>query len=93
MSPQSVLDDLEHLRLLITTMIGDIAAGRLSITDALSFDDDRSYAYVVKALEAVPGIGKVKARRILDDVGVHEQTRIADLSSSQRERVIVGANQ
>lgn len=88
MSSPSVLNDLEHLRHEIQRMIGDITEGRMSFVDALSIDDDRSYTYVVKALEAAPGIGKVKARRILDDVGVGEQVRIADLSSTQRRQVI-----
>jgi ribosomal protein S13 len=35
-----------------------------------STDSTATYLYVVKALENVPGIGKVRARAILAEVGV-----------------------
>jgi ribosomal protein S13 len=48
--------------------------------------------YVVKALEAVPGIGKVRARRFLEELGIGEQARVCELSAMQRDRVIERAS-
>ena len=77
----------------IKELINEIANGSLSVAQVMSMgDDDRTYVYVVKALEAVPGIGKVRARRILEELGVGEQMRLGDLSASQRERVIERAS-
>lgn len=77
----------------IKELINEIANGSLSVAQVMSMgDDDQTYVYVVKALEAVPGIGKVRARRILEELGVGEQMRLGDLSASQRERVIERAS-
>lgn len=77
----------------IKELINEIANGSLSVAQVMSMgDDDRTYVYVVKALEAVPGIGKVRARRILEELGIGEQVRLGDLSASQRERVVERAS-
>ena len=40
---------------------------------------------VLVVLESLPGLGKVKARRLLDDVGISEARRIQGLGAKQRE--------
>ena len=40
---------------------------------------------VLVVLESLPGLGKVKARRLLDDVGISEARRIQGLGKNQRE--------
>lgn len=88
-----VLDNLEQLRVALKELINEIADGSLSVAQVLSMgDDDRTYVYVVKALEAVPGIGKVRARRILEELSIGEQARVCELSAMQRDRVIERAS-
>ena len=88
-----VLDNLEQLRVALKELINEIADGSLSVAQVLSMgDDDRTYVYVVKTLEAVPGIGKVRARRILEELGIGEQARVCELSAMQRDRVIERAS-
>ncbi len=37
------------------------------------------FVYVVKIVEALPGVGKVRARRLLDSLGLGERDRVGDL--------------
>jgi signal recognition particle GTPase len=39
---------------------------------------------MVAVLESLPGLGKVKARRLMDEVGISETRRIQGLGSNQR---------
>lgn len=39
---------------------------------------------VLSVLESLPGLGKVKARRLLEDVGISEARRIQGLGNKQR---------
>jgi hypothetical protein len=48
-------------------------------------DDIVGKMKVVAALEALPGVGKVKARRIMDDIGISETRRIRGLGGQQRQ--------
>jgi DNA uptake protein ComE-like DNA-binding protein len=43
---------------------------------------------VVSVLESLPGIGKVKARRIMAEVGVADSRRVQGLGSVQRQRLL-----
>ena len=40
---------------------------------------------VLVVLESLPGLGKVKARRLLEDIGISETRRVQGLGSKQRE--------
>jgi len=40
---------------------------------------------VVNVLEALPGLGKVKARRLMEEIGIAETRRLAGLGAKQRE--------
>ena len=42
------------------------------------------FVYVVKIAEALPLVGKVRARRALADLGLGERTRVGDMSLAQR---------
>ncbi|WP_298335474.1 integration host factor, actinobacterial type [Ferrimicrobium sp.] len=43
---------------------------------------------VLSVLESLPGIGKVKARRIMEDIGIAETRRVQGLGAVQRKRLI-----
>ena len=43
------------------------------------------FVYLVKIAESIPGIGKVRARRVLEEHGLGERTRVSEVPSSVRE--------
>ena len=43
---------------------------------------------VLAVLESLPGVGKVKARRTMDDIGISETRRIRGLGVQQREALL-----
>ena len=52
-----------------------------------STDDVIGKMKVSALLESLPGVGKVKARRLMDDVGISETRRIQGLGDNQRKRL------
>ena len=42
---------------------------------------------VLSVLESLPGLGKVKARRLMEEVGISETRRIQGLGDKQREKL------
>ena len=42
---------------------------------------------VVAVLESLPGLGKVKARRLMEEVGISEARRIQGLGDNQRKKL------
>lgn len=43
---------------------------------------------VLAVLESLPGVGKIKARRLMDEIGISESRRIRGLGSQQREALL-----
>ncbi|MDQ3306004.1 MAG: integration host factor [Actinomycetota bacterium] len=43
---------------------------------------------VLTVLESLPGLGKVKARRLMEELGISESRRIRGLGSQQRETLL-----
>ena len=43
---------------------------------------------VLAVLESLPGVGKVKARRTMDEIGIADTRRIRGLGSQQREALL-----
>ena len=43
---------------------------------------------VVAMLEALPGVGKVKAKRIMEEIGIAETRRVQGLGSQQRQALL-----
>ena len=43
---------------------------------------------VLAVLESLPGLGKVKARRLMDEIGISEARRIQGLGRNQREALL-----
>jgi hypothetical protein len=69
----------------------DLKAGRLSLAAALdqaSSDEAIGKMKVLVLLESLPALGKVKARRLLDEVGIAESRRVQGLGSLQREELL-----
>ena len=43
---------------------------------------------VLSLLESLPGVGKVKARRIMDDIGIADTRRMKGLGANQRQALL-----
>jgi hypothetical protein len=43
---------------------------------------------VLAVLESLPGLGKVKARRVMDEVGISDTRRVQGLGDQQRRKLL-----
>ena len=67
--------------------------GSVSLADLLEragSDELVGRMKVISVLESLPGVGKVKARRLMEQVGISETRRLQGLGSNQREKLIEG---
>lgn len=63
--------------------------GSISLREALdSTDTNLGKLKVVSMLESLPGVGKVKARRVMDDVGIADNRRVQGLGAQQRASLL-----
>jgi hypothetical protein len=65
--------------------------GSLSLTELFDLadkDETIGKIKVLALLESLPGVGKVKARRVMDDVGIAETRRVQGLGAQQRARLL-----
>jgi hypothetical protein len=65
--------------------------GSLTLTELLAQsgnDDNVAKMKVLAVLEALPGVGKVKARRTMDDIGISETRRVRGLGDQQRKALL-----
>ncbi len=51
-------------------------------------DDTIAKMKVLAVLESLPGLGKVKARRMMQDVGIAETRRVQGLGANQRKALL-----
>ena len=59
--------------------------GSVTLAEALaSTDSTVGKLKVVALLESLPGVGKVKARKIMDDVGIADNRRVQGLGAQQK---------
>ena len=64
--------------------------GTLSLKELLDQGDRDEIVGKMKVLsviEALPGVGKVKARRLMDEVGISETRRLQGLGDNQRRKL------
>ena len=65
--------------------------GSLSLPELFTLagtDETIGKIKVLAMLESLPGVGKVKARRVMDDVGIAETRRVQGLGAQQRARLL-----
>ncbi|MBL6629541.1 MAG: integration host factor, actinobacterial type [Actinomycetota bacterium] len=63
--------------------------GSLTLAEVLASDDVNIHKMKVLAmLESLPKVGKVKARRIMDEIGIAENRRIQGLGAQQRTALL-----
>jgi len=91
MSRGEVLERLAQLRSSMDATIATVASGERSVAQVLAAagnDSAVDYLYAVKVLEADPRVGKVRARRMLDTLGLGETTRISELTAEHITAIV-----
>ena len=58
------------------------------VLDQSDRDETVGKMKVLAVLESLPGVGKVKARRIMQDVGISETRRLQGLGAKQRQSLL-----
>lgn len=69
---------------------GELKSGKLTLTDVLSRqgDDTVGKMKVSTVLESLPGVGKVRARKIMERLDISASRRVRGLGAKQRESVL-----
>jgi hypothetical protein len=65
--------------------------GSLTLREVLDSGDSDEVVGKTKmltVLESLPGLGKVKARRLLDEIGIADTRRVKGLGDNQRARLL-----
>lgn len=63
--------------------------GSMTLAEALESDDGNvGKLKVVSMLESLPGVGKVKARRVMEDVEIADNRRVQGLGRQQKFKLL-----
>lgn len=65
--------------------------GSVTLADVLKeadHDDVIGKLKVLSLLESLPGVGKVKARRLMEEIGISESRRVKGLGPQQRQALL-----
>ncbi len=63
--------------------------GTMTLDEALASDDPNvGKLKVVSLLESLPGVGKVKARQVMEDTGVADNRRVQGLGTQQSKALL-----
>ena len=68
-----------------------LKSGRLTLKELLAKADNDEIVgkmKVVSVLESLPGTGKVKAARLMEQIGISESRRLQGLGAKQRESLL-----
>jgi hypothetical protein len=88
---QAALDKAAAARRARAELKEKLKMGSLSLNELLhqgAGDDVVAKMKVVAVLESLPGLGKVKARRLMEEIGISETRRIQGLGDQQRKRLL-----
>ena len=67
----------------------NIKSGKVSLEEVLNSDDPIASRMKVSALiESLPGYGKAKANKIMEDLGISPSRRVKGLGARQREQLL-----
>ncbi len=69
---------------------GQLKAGDISLSELLGRIDDDTVGKmkVLAVIESLPGVGKVKARRAMEEIGISENRRLRGLGARQRGQLL-----
>ena len=88
---QAALEKAAQARRARAELKEQLKMGSLSVSDLLAragSDEIAGKMKVLAVLESLPGLGKVKARRVLDELGVSETRRVQGLGDQQRKKLL-----
>lgn len=88
---QAALDKAAKVRRERAEVKEKLKMGSLSLSDLLERadrDETVGKMKVLSVLESLPGLGKVKARRLMDSVGISESRRLQGLGANQRDALL-----
>ncbi len=88
---QAALEKAAQARRARAELKEKLKMGSLSVSDLLAragSDEIAGKMKVLAVLESLPGLGKVKARRVLDELGVSETRRVQGLGDQQRKKLL-----
>ena len=69
---------------------GQLKSGKLTLTDVLSREGDDTVGEmkVSTVLESLPGVGKVRARKIMERLDISASRRVRGLGAKQRDSLL-----
>lgn len=68
---------------------GELKSGKLSLDDILKRSDDTVGKMKVSVvLESLPGVGKVRATKLMEELDISASRRVRGLGAKQREQLI-----
>ena len=88
---QAALDKAAKVRRERAEVKEKLKIGSISLADLLRMaeaDETVGKMKVLSVLESLPGLGKVKARRLMESVGISESRRLQGLGTNQREALL-----
>ncbi|MBO0732151.1 MAG: integration host factor [Acidimicrobiaceae bacterium] len=87
---QAALEKAAAARRLRAELKEKLKMGSITLKELLEQGDDDEVVgkmKVLAALESLPGLGKVKARRLMDEIGISESRRLQGLGDQQRKKL------
>jgi hypothetical protein len=87
---QAALEKAAAARRLRAELKEKLKMGSITLGELLQQADEDEVVgkmKVLSVLESLPGLGKVKARRLMDEVGISETRRLHGLGEQQRKRL------
>ncbi len=73
----------------LAKVANQLKLGAVSLSEALSSTDSTvGKLKVVSLLESLPGVGKVKARKLMEDIGIAENRRVQGLGQQQKHALL-----
>ncbi len=88
---QAALDKAAKVRRERAEVKEKLKMGTISLSELLvraESDETVGKMKVLSVLESLPGLGKVKARRLMETVGISESRRLQGLGANQRESLL-----
>jgi hypothetical protein len=69
---------------------GQLKSGKLTLKDVLSKQDDDTIGKmkVSNVLESLPGVGKVRARKLMEKLDISASRRVRGLGAKQRDALM-----
>lgn len=85
----AALEKAAQARAAMADVKARLKIGSMSLAEALESSDPAvGKLKVISLLEALPGLGKVKARRLMEEIGIADNRRVQGLGPQQRAALL-----